>query len=137
MKPRVFVLIWAVAIWGVVFYPGCKKSECSEYSQLYHTWEWVQSSGGIAGELRTPTSAGYTQAVDFDENGSYTIYRNNLVFRSGTYTITSAISSLDQQEYDMVLFDDGTPPQAITRLNDHELTLREECVDCFIHRYRR
>jgi len=137
MKARAFKLIWAVVIFGVLFYPGCKKLESSKFNQLYYTWEWVQSIGGVGGELRTPTSEGYTQSIDFEENGSYTIYRNNLVFRSGTYTITSAVSSLDQQEYDMVVFDDGTPPQAITQLSDHELTLREDCLDCFTHSYRR
>lgn len=137
MKARVFRLIWAVVIFGVLFYPGCKKSESSKLSQLYHTWEWVQSSGGVGGVLTTPASAGYSQSIDFEENGSYTIYRNDLVFRSGTYTITSALSSLDQQEYDMVVFNDGSPPQAITQLNDHELTLREDCIDCFTHSYRK
>jgi len=137
MKARVFRLIWAVVIFAVLFYPGCKKSESSEFSQLYYTWEWVRSSGGIGGVVMTPASAGYTQSIDFEENGSYTIYRNNLVFKSGTYTITSAVSMLDQQEYDMVVFDDGSPPQAITQLSDHELTLREDCLDCFIHIYSR
>ena len=137
MKARVFILIWAAVILVVLPYPGCKKSESSQLSRLYHTWEWVQSSGGINGVIMNPASEGYTQSMDFDENGSYTKYRDNLVVRSGTFRITSAVSSLDQQEYDMVLFDDGSPVQAITRLTDHELTLREECVDCFTHRYRR
>ena len=137
MKARVLKLIWAVAILSVLFFLGCKKSESSEYSQLYHLWEWIQSSGGIAGVVRTPASEGYTQSMDFEENGSYTIYRNNLVFSSGTYTITRAVSMLDNVEYDMIAFDDGSPPQAITQLSDNELTLREDCIDCFTHFYRR
>ena len=137
MKTRLFGLIWVVVILGVLFYPGCKKSESSEYSQLYYTWEWAQSSGGIGGVVMNPASEGYTQSVDFEENGSYAIYRNNLVVSSGTYTITRAVSILDNEEYDMVVFDDGTPPQAITQLSDNELTLREDCFDCFTHIYRR
>ncbi|MFC2146370.1 hypothetical protein ACFLRT_03310 [Acidobacteriota bacterium] len=137
MKTRLFRLMWVVVILGVLFYPGCKKSESSEYSQLYYTWEWVQSSGGIGGVVMNPASEGYTQSIDFEENGSYTLYRNNLVVSSGTYTITRAQSILDNEEYDMVVFDDGSPPQAITQLSDNELTLREECFDCFTHIYRR
>jgi hypothetical protein len=132
--------MWAAVILGVLFYPGCKKSEASEspgYRQLYYTWEWVQSSGGIGGVLMNPASEGYTQSINFEENGSYTRYRNSLVFSSGTYTITRAVSMLDNVEYDMVVFDDGSPPQAITRLSDNELTLREDCNDCFTHSYRR
>jgi hypothetical protein len=137
MKTRVFRSMWAVVILGVIVYPGCKKSESSQLSQLYHTWEWVQSIGGIGGVVMNPASEGYTQSIDFEENGSYTKYRNNLVVRRGTFTITSAVSALDQQEYDMVMLDDGSPTQAITRLTDHELTLRDECLDCFTHSYRR
>jgi hypothetical protein len=137
MKTWVFRLIWVVVILGVFVYPGCKKSESSQLRQLYYTWEWVQSIGGIGGVIMNPASEGYTQSIDFEENGSYTKYRNNLVVRRGTFTINSAISALDQQEYDMVMFDDGSPTQAITRLTDHELTLREECLDCLTHSYRR
>jgi hypothetical protein len=137
MKTRVFRLMWVVVILGVFVYPGCKKSENSQLSQLYHTWEWVRSIGGIGGVVMNPASEGYTQSIDFEENGSYTKYRNNLVVRRGTFTITSAVSVLDQQEYDMVVFDDGSPTQAITRLTDRELTLREECIDCLTHSYRR
>lgn len=137
MKTRVFSLMWVVVILGVLFYPGCKKSESSEYSQLYYNWEWVQSSGGIGGVVMNPASEGYTQSIDFEENGSYTKYRNDLVVSSGTYTITRAVSMLDSEEYDMVVFDDGTPSQAITMIGDNELTLREECFDCFTHIYRR
>ena len=137
MKTRVFRLMWVAVILGVLFYPGCKKSESSQISQLYYTWEWVRSSGGIGGVVMNPASAGYTQSIDFEENGSYTLYRNNLVAGSGTFTITSAVSMLDNEEYDMVVFADGSPPQAITRLSDNELILREDCFDCFTHSYRR
>jgi len=137
MKVRLFRLMWAAVILGVLFFPGCKKSGSSEYSQLYHPWEWVRSSGGIAGVIMTPASEGYTQSIDFEENGTYTKYRNNLVVSSGTFTISSAVSMLDQQEYDMVVFDDGSPPQAITNISDNGLTLREDCTDCFTHTYQR
>ena len=137
MKTRLFMLVWVVVISGVLFCPACKKSSSSEYSQLYYTWEWVRSSGGIGGVEMTPDSEGYNQSIAFEENGTYTIYRNDTVVGSGTYTITRAESLLDQQEYDMVMFDDGTAAQAITMLSDNALTLREECFDCFIHIYLR
>ena len=137
MKSRLFMLVWVVVIFGILISPGCKKSESLEFSQLYYTWEWVRSNGGIGGVVMTPDSEGYTQSVKFEENGTYTRYRNDTIVSSGTYTITRAQSLLDQQEYDMVTFDDGSPSQAITMLSDNALTLREDCFDCFTHVYLR
>ena len=129
--------MWTVVMVGVFFYPGCKKTGSSSFSRICHNWEWIQSVGGIGGVVQTPQSQGYTQSIVFDEEGLYTKYRDNTVVRSGTYTITRAVSELDDIEYDMVVFDDGSQPQAVTLLTDNELILREECFDCFTHTYRR
>ncbi len=137
MKRMLFSLMWAFIMVGVLLHPGCKKSDSSPYSMIYHKWEWVESIGGLGGWVRTPESEGYTQSIEFDENGFYTKYKNNVVDRRGTYTIIRAESQLDQKEYDMVVFDDGSPTQAIMILTDNQLTLREECFDCFTHTYRR
>lgn len=137
MKYMLFKLMWIVVMVGVLFCPGCKKTDESSDINLWYRWEWVQSSGGIAGEVLTPQSEGYTQAVEFEENGAYTKYRNNAVVTSGTYTINRAVSILDGQEYDMVVFDDGSPTQAIALVNERNLILREDCFDCYTHNYQR
>jgi hypothetical protein len=137
MKLMLVKLMWAVVMVGVLFQPGCKKVDQSSVSKICHKWEWINTSGGIGGVVKTPDSEGYTQAVDFDEEGLYTTYMNNSVVSSGTYTIISAESELDSQVYDMVMFDNGAPAQAIRLLTDNELILREECFDCFTHTYRR
>ncbi len=129
--------MWTVVMVGVFFHPGCKKTGSSSLSQICHNWEWIQSAGGIGGVVQTPQSEGYTQSIVFDEEGIYTKYQDNTVVRSGTYNIIRAVSELDDIEYDMVVFDDGSQPQAVTLLNDNELVLREECFDCFTHTYRR
>jgi len=131
------MLTWAVLTAAVLFCPGCKKTDTSPFSMLYHQWEWVQSSGGIAGVVQTPQSEGYTQTIDFDENGFFTVYQNNAVAISGTYTIIRAESILDNQEHDMIVFDNSLLESAITQLNGDTLILREEAFDGFTHTYRR
>jgi len=137
MKNMLFGLMWAMIMVGVLILPGCKKTDDSSYSMISNMWEWIESSGGIGGVVQTPQSQGYTQSIDFDEQGIYTKYRDNSVVKSGTYTIIRAESELDGNVYDMVVFDDGTQPQAITLVTDNDLILREECYDCFTHVYRR
>jgi hypothetical protein len=129
--------MWVVVMAGVLFLPGCKKSDDTTLSEICYTWEWVRSVGGIGGTEQTPDSEGYTQKIKFDEDDRYTKYRNDLVVGSGTYTITSAESILDGQVYDMVVFDDGSPNQAIISVTGSELILREDCFDCFTHTYQK
>jgi len=136
MKRMLMWLTWAVVTTAVLFCPGCKKTETSPFSMLYHRWEWVRSSGGIAGVVQTPQSEGYTQAIDFDEEGFFTLYRDNAVFISGSYTVINAESILDNTGYDMIIFDNGLLQSAIIQLSEDTLVLREEAFDCFTHTYR-
>ncbi len=137
MNAKLFKLMWAVVMVVLLVQPGCKKVGQSSGSMLTYSWQWVRSVGGIAGVTQTPQSEGYTQAIDFDENGSYTKYRDNINVASGTFTVTRAESQLDGQQYDMVTLDDGSEPMAVTMLSESQLILREDCFDCFTHTYQR
>jgi hypothetical protein len=130
-------LMWAVVTAALVVYPGCKKTAVSPFSMLYQRWEWVRSSGGIAGVVQTPQSEGYTRAIDFTENGFFTVYQDNAVVISSTYTIIRAESILDNREYDIIVFDNGLLESAIIQLSGDTLVLREEVFDGFTHTYRR
>ena len=140
MKHRLSMLTWLM--WVVVtavlsVYPGCKKTGVSPFSMLYHRWEWVQSSGGIAGVVQTPQSEGYTRAIAFTEEGVFTVYQDNAAIISSTYTIIRAESILDNQEYDMIVFENALLESAIIQLSGDTLILREEVFDGFTHTYRR
>ena len=132
-----WIIVWAVVTAGLLVHPGCKKTGTSPFSMLYHRWEWVQSSGGIAGVVQTPQSEGYTRAIDFTENGFFTVFQDNAVVISSTYTIIRAQSILDNQQYDMIVFDNTLLESAILQLSGDTLTLREEVFDGFTHTYRR
>ncbi|MCP5103557.1 MAG: hypothetical protein GY950_09270 [bacterium] len=136
MKNVLFKLVLVVVLAGVLLHPSCKKSDDSANSEICFKWEWVQSAGGIAGVVQTPQSEGYTQAIEFDEDGNFTRYTNDAVVSTGTYVIDRAQSDLDDLEYDMILFDGGVP-LAVTRVTAGELILREECWDCFTHTYQK
>jgi len=136
-KNMLFAFMVSVLVPGVLLQPGCKKTDLSLDSNLFHDWEWIETSGGFAGEFRTPGSEGYTQSLKFEKNGTYTKYKDNVVVERGTFTIITGQSILDHKEHDMVVFSNGNLPQTIFVLTEHELTLAEECIDCYTHRYRR
>ena len=134
---KVFKVMWVVVMAVVLLLPGCKKSDDTLLPDICFTWEWVESVGGIVLTEKNPDSEGYTQKLEFREDGHYVKYRNDLVIGSGTFTITSAESMLDGVEYDMVVFDDGSPAQAILILTDTMLILRDECDDNYAHTYKK
>ncbi len=137
MRDMLIKIMFAVMIVGLLLYPACKKTDLAADDNIFHTWEWTESSGGIAGVVQTPASEGYTQSIKFEQGGLYTRYRNDTVVGNGTYTLTSEESMLDDTVYDMIVFDDGTPKQAIMIVNATQLILREDCFDCFTHTYQR
>lgn len=138
MRNVLFKWILVAAMVGLLCLPGCKESEGTAYHELYRLWEWVESTGGFAGGLQTPDSVGYNQYIEFEEDGRYTHRKEGIAVTRGTYTIISAESILDNQVYDMLVFDNGAiPNQAIIQLTDNRLVLRDECFDCSTHIYSR
>lgn len=137
MKTKLFKMLLLIVLTGIFVLPGCKKSNSLPVDNLYHMWTWVQSSGGIGGGLQTPDSLGYTQAIRFTESGEFMRYQDGNVTVSGTFTVSRERSMLDNVEYDVITYSDGTPAQAIIVVTGSSLTLRDECIDCGEHIYSR
>lgn len=133
----VFKILLLMLVTGLLLMPGCKKSNPLPIDDIYHMWTWVQSSGGLAGGIHTPDSVGYTQAIRFTEGGQFTRYQDGNVTVSGTFTIERQTSLLDNVEYEMIIYNDGTPPQAIIAVSSSTLTIRDDCIDCGQHIYSR
>ena len=55
---------------------------------LYGTWQWVMSSGGFTGALITPASAGYSYAMQFDNQGGFTEIKNGKSIDKIYYVLT-------------------------------------------------
>ncbi|MFC1564273.1 hypothetical protein ACFL6G_05015 [candidate division KSB1 bacterium] len=63
------------------------EPELIEYEpSLIGSWNWIKSQGGIAGELLTPESTGWT--VDLTFTGDYMRFsRNDTTLVEGVYTL--------------------------------------------------
>ena len=49
-----------------------------ELEKLFGFWNWIQSSGGIGGQTITPATVGYSQTVEYNNNGIYKIYKDGI-----------------------------------------------------------
>jgi hypothetical protein len=102
--------------------------------KMIGSWEWIQSSGGIAGLTITPETEGYTKTAHFQSDWTYKEERNDTTFLETTYRV-------DQDSVGNTIVHtlqvDGWEPMAIINVTDSTLNLIDQCIDCYQHSYRR
>jgi len=65
--------------------------------QLYGTWNWVQTSGGITGVGPSPATVGYSLAIQFNNDGTCINFKNGQQVEKIYYTLTSGTSFVTGQ----------------------------------------
>jgi len=66
----------------------------SQQNTIIGEWQWNRTDGGIGGWHYTPASEGYTCKITFFDRSNCSLYRNDSLVQSGTYTITSSNLSI-------------------------------------------
>jgi hypothetical protein len=102
--------------------------------KLIGDWEWVQSSGGIAGHIITPATEGYTKTVHFQSDWTYKEERDDTTFLETTYRVYK--ENTGNVMVHVVQIDDSEPLDIIG-VTDSTLDLADRCLDCYLHSYRR
>jgi hypothetical protein len=105
MKFVFYVIVFA--LFGLT---GCtKNTDNTTLTDLTGNWEWVKSSGGIAGVVQTPKTLGYTYHVTYTKDGRYLQYdKDGKLAYDESYIVSQATSILDNKERNMVTLDSST-----------------------------
>lgn len=122
--------VFYVIVLALVGFTGCTKDTSVDTSaaDLVGNWEWVKSSGGIAGVIQTPQTLGYTYHVTYTKDGRYLQYdKDGKLAYDEAYVVSRANSILDNKERDMVTLDASTM-FSFTIRND-SLFLYQEAYD--------
>lgn len=104
-------------------------------TSLAGDWRWVLSKGGIAGTTITPTSAGYQLKLVLTSDFKFSLYKNTVLEKSGTYEIIKAKSIYKTELVDFIKFSDGTS-FVIMSHSDDELSLADNIYDGFSDVYK-
>lgn len=91
---KLFVLVLLAVC---LLFSSCRKDISlpdPSLSKLFGNWEWVQTSGGFAGEIITPQSGGDTWSVEFNSNGIFKHYKNGKKVDKQKYTLSAGTSML-------------------------------------------
>lgn len=130
MKPLITILLLGITTLS------CQKVGIKDTrNDLIGTWEWVFTSGGQSGMTITPATEGYTQLLQFTKQ-NVTKYRDGSVQSSMPYTLDRGESIYTGQEETLIQFGSGGMTQSVV-IEADTLLLREECFDCYSHKYVR
>jgi hypothetical protein len=141
---------WMAAVLVVsVLLTTCRKDISlpnQDLEKLFGSWNWVQSSGGFAGQTTTPATVGYTKSLEFNKNGIYKSYKNEKQQEKFKFSLTegTSISSTGTAyliEYkDLGFFHKKTTSmsqQSVWFGGQDTLFLNDEAFDGFFNVYTR
>jgi hypothetical protein len=131
-----------VTIGIVGFMSGMTLSGCGDLTglgddgELVGSWEWVASTGGIAGMTRTPESTGETLTLRILENDSVELVRDGELERTVRFSLTATGDPLTYSvAYDQPLFGFATQTASLSEAD--VLLLTDPCCDGFEYRFLR
>ena len=106
--------------------------------ELYGSWNWIKSQGGIAGITITPATAGYTRKVVYHYNLLYESYKNDSLELVSPFSVYDLAESPFGSH--LFIHYEALPAyrdQYIYQLTRDTLVLGDNCIDCFVHTYVR
>lgn len=120
------------------FFGACSTSSGPDAEPLIGDWEWVRSTGGIAGLTLTPASEGYTVVLRFASDGRAEWWRDGVLTQSTTYQIVRDTTGGNEAwtvTYAAPL--SGFAEQRATFPSANTLVLTDPCCDGFEFEFQR
>lgn len=129
--------LFCLLIFAALTTASCVRSgDDTVKSQLVGEWNWVQSTGGFAGQTVTPDSPGHSPySVTFTGDNHFYVQRGDTVASEGRYTlsITEDAAILHYEKSAKVANTD----QRVRFNTSDTLLLMDECTDCYLSTYNR
>lgn len=106
---------------------------------LFGAWTWIQATGGIAGEVRTPETEGFTRTLVITAPNRIEVLRDGQTEGSTTFEfvpVTEADGGVrsGQLLYARPLM--GFPEQGVLITVEGVLVLSDPCCDGFMYEWR-
>jgi hypothetical protein len=127
-------------LFAFILLVSCTKENSipsSQSSDLAGKWNWVSSSGGIAGITYTPKSLKKTIKIEYDTNFIYRYYENDTLKSESGYQLIKGRSIYSQDSTMIITMGNSSIRQSYQIRSRDTLILMDECFDCFNHLYVR
>ena len=135
MKKNIQSVVYVSLILLSVLMAACVDTDTDDDRRMVGTWNWYESSGGIAGIIQTPETTGETRQVVFKRNGRVTFYKNGVVTLISTYTLDTEKTIFSEDPLPVLIVDGTGFIYAYSFPYEDELELKENVYDGFVHKY--
>jgi len=105
--------------------------------KLIGKWQWIESSGGMAGEIMNPKTEKYQIQIEYSKKGMFKQWKDDQLEYSYKYQVKKG-KSIFSQEADLIISYTPKPNSKIALISDSfefigkdTLMLKNECYDCF------
>jgi hypothetical protein len=119
---------------------SCKKESTKlnpETSTLTGSWNWVYTSGGIAGMTYTPESTGEIRRIEFGVDSIWKYYVNGVLNSASLYHLVKSKSLFSPDSVLLIKYDLYSIKQNYIIKTSDTLILQDQCFDCYGHLYTR
>lgn len=122
---------------------ACASSDPTrvEEARLVGRWSWVEATGGIAGQTRTPASTGTLREVRLLADGRAELHENGERVRTTRYELGVGASDGSFAGRDVVRWDTsllgGWDEQGVVFPHPDTLLLADGCCDGFVWTFAR
>lgn len=124
-----------IFIISVLFFNSCdRNNDNSNNDNLIAKWDWVQSTGSIAGTNQTPNSTGINRVLEISKS-SVKVYENGVLKEERNYSIQTKNSIIGGQKQ-MIVYSPNKSDQSFS-VEGNKLYLSDECYDCFQYEYNK
>lgn len=126
---------------ALLFAAACKRGddlgpERSDINNIYGKWNWVQSSGGIAGTTITPKSEGYVGTLEITNDNTFSTYHNSILQFHDSFTL-SKDTSKNTNYAGFVTFKTNGTTNLVKRATRDTLIIGDDFADGFTALYVR
>ncbi|MBC5837433.1 hypothetical protein [Flavobacterium muglaense] len=113
---------------------GCSSTVEPGTKALVGSWEWVESSGGLAGTTTSPSSTASSRQIVITAT-TIQYYLDGSLLQTDSYSIQTK-KSIFGGDKQMLVYESGRPSQSF-EVDDNKLFLNDECNDCYQSEYDR
>jgi hypothetical protein len=128
-------ILLIISLVGLVIL-SCKK-ESQKLTTLVGRWDWISSSGGIAGITYTPQSTGVRKIVEYTNDSVFRLIQNDTLLGECKYHLIKSKSVYNQDSALMITYDKYPIRQSFSFTNQDILIVEDDCYDCFQSTFKR
>ncbi len=120
---NIFVLLCMATL---LYFCTTNSTGSTDENSISGEWQWVVSNGGFAGRTITPTIAGFNLSYNFSSDSMVTFNKNDSVLFNSKFNLSGDTLKIDSISVDQII-----------KLENDQLIMTENCIDCFEHVYER